>query len=47
MSSPLVTMATFITGPSVLLEVRALGEATVSGVLYEAKRHLWRLSVRL
>jgi len=37
MSNPLVTMTTIITGPSVLSEVRALGEATVSGVLYEAK----------
>ena len=32
-----MTMTTIITGPSVLSEVRALGEATVSGVLYEAK----------
>ena len=30
-------MTTIITGPFVLFEVRALGEATVSGVLYEAK----------
>jgi hypothetical protein len=37
MINPLVTMATIITGPSVLFEVSALGEATVSGVLYEAK----------
>jgi hypothetical protein len=37
MSNPLVTMATIITWPSVLFEVRAVGEATVSGVLYEAK----------
>jgi hypothetical protein len=32
-----VTMTTIITGPSVLFVVRALGEATVSGTVYEAK----------
>lgn len=32
-----MTMATIITGSSLVFEVRALGEATFSGVLYEAK----------
>lgn len=35
--NPLVTMATIITGPFVLFEVRALADVTVSGVLYEAR----------